>query len=265
MRSNRFLFLISFVAACATAPHQPFDLANATVVDLSYSFDSTTLYWPNSPSGFVLKELSRGPTPGGYFYSANLFTAPEHGGTHLDAPIHFFEKGLTVDRIPVRQLVAPAVVIDITSRASSNADYRLTVDDLRAWESANGTVPPGAIVLLRTGWGKQYGNRKAYFGDDTPGATDKLHFPSYGADAVRILVNERHVGAIGVDTPSIDYGQSSDFIVHQIAAAGGVPGLENVANLDAVPVRGAWVVALPMKIGGGSGGPLRIIALVPRS
>ena len=263
MRLNRLVLLMTALTGCATAASNRVDLATSTVVDLTYPFDAKTLYWPNSPSGFELKQLSRGPTPGGYFYSANLFTAPEHGGTHLDAPIHFFEKGLTVDGIPARQLVAPAVVIDVTARTSANADYRLTVEDLRAWESANGTIPSRAIVMLRTGWGKRYGDRKAYFGDDTPGATDKLHFPSYGADAVRILVNERHVGAIGVDTPSIDYGQSSDFIVHQIAAAAGVPGLENVANLESVPVRGAWVVALPMKIGGGSGGPLRIIALLP--
>ena len=265
MRLNRSMFVLPFLAACATVANRPLDLATATVVDLTYAFDARTLYWPSSPSAFELKELARGPTPGGYFYSANLFTAPEHGGTHLDAPIHFFERGLTVDNIPARQLVAPAVVIDVTARASANPDYRLTVEDLRAWEAANGTIPSGAIVMLRTGWGKRYGDRKAYFGDDTPGATNKLHFPSFGADAARILVNERHAGAIGVDTPSIDYGQSSDFIVHQIAAAGGVPGLENVANLESLPVRGAWVVALPMKIGGGSGGPLRIIGLLPPS
>lgn len=263
MRPNRLVFLLLFPTACATATQKPLDLANATVVDLTYDFDAKTLYWPSSPSGFELKELSRGPTPGGFFYSANLLSAPEHGGTHLDAPIHFFERGLTVDRIPVRQLVAPAVVMDVAARASADPDYRLTVEDLRAWEAANGTVQAGAIVLLRTGWGKRYGNRKAYFGDDTPGATDNLHFPSYGADVVRVLVNERRVGALGVDTPSIDYGQSRDFIVHQISAAAGVPGLENVANLESLPVRGAWVVALPMKIGGGSGGPLRIIALLP--
>ncbi|HYN80522.1 MAG TPA: cyclase family protein [Gemmatimonadaceae bacterium] len=263
MRPNRFVFLLLFATACETATQKPLDLATATVVDLTYDFDSKTLYWPSSPSGFELKELSRGPTPGGYFYSANLLSAPEHGGTHLDAPIHFFERGLTVDKIPVRQLVAPAVVIDVTGRASADPDYRLSVEDLRAWEGTNGRIQQGTIVMLRTGWGKRYGDRKAYFGDDTPGATDKLHFPSYGADAVRVLVNERRVGALGVDTPSIDYGQSRDFIVHQISAAAGVPGLENVANLDSLPVRGAWVVALPMKIGGGSGGPLRIIALLP--
>jgi kynurenine formamidase len=264
MRSRRFLLLLPVVAACASVPHVGADLVNSTVVDPTYQFDSTTLYWPNSPSGFQLKELAKGVTPGGYYYSANLFTAPEHGGTHIDAPIHFSVVGPTVDRIPVRQLIAPAVVIDITSHAASNADYRLTAQDVRTWEATHQMIPQGAIVLLRTGWGKFYGNRKAYFGDDTPGATDKLHFPSYGADAARLLVEERHVGAIGVDTPSIDYGQSSDFIVHQISAKAGVPGLENIANLESVPSRGAWVIALPMKIGGGSGGPLRIVALVPR-
>jgi kynurenine formamidase len=180
----------------------------------------------------------------------------------MDAPIHFSATGLTLDRLPVRQLVAPAIVIDISDKAASNADYRLTPDDVRAWESSHGTIAKGTIVLLRTGWAKFYGNRKAYFGDDTPGATDKLHFPSYGADAARLLVEQRQVGAIGIDTPSIDYGQSSDFIVHQISARAGVPGLENVANLDRLPARGAWVIALPMKIGGGSGAPLRIIALL---
>ena len=266
MRARLLLALTTVVfTGCATATsHSPIDLSHVEVVDLTYAFDEHTLYWPNSPSGFELKRLAYGPTAGGYFYSSNAFSAPEHGGTHLDAPIHFAEHGKSIDQIPPQQLIAPAVVIDITSRTASDPDYRLTADDVRAWESKNGQIPSGAIVLLRTGWGSRYGNRKAYFGDDTPGATDKLHFPSYAADAAKLLVSERHVGAIGLDTASIDYGQSRDFIVHQIANGAGVPGLENVANLDRLPPRGAWVIALPMKIAGGSGGPLRIVALVPR-
>jgi kynurenine formamidase len=263
---RRLIVLVVLVlAACAsTAPHStPFDLANANVIDLTYAFDDKTLYWPNSPSSFELKRLSYGPTPGGYFYSSNAFCAPEHGGTHLDSPIHFAEHGATVDQIPVRQLIAPAVVIDITSKTAADTDYRLTADDVRAWESRYGTIPRGAIVLLRTGWGARYGDRKSYFGDDTPGATDKLHFPSFGADAARLIVNERHAGAIGLDTASIDYGQSKDFVVHVIAMTAGVPGLENLANLDKLPPTGATVIALPMKIGGGSGAPLRAVALVP--
>src|SRR6185436_10888931 len=239
---------ITLLAACcaSTAPHNAVDLSRSEVVDLTYAFDEHTLYWPNSPSAFKLDRLSYGPTPGGYFYASNAFSAPEHGGTHLDAPIHFSEHGRTLDQIPPKQLMAPAVVLDITGKSAANPDYRLTADDVRDWERANGRIEDGAIVLLRTGWGARYGNRKAYFGDDTPGATDKLHFPSFGADAARLLVNDRKAGAIGLDTASIDYGQSKDFIVHQIANGAGVPGLENVANLDRLPPTGAFVVALPM-------------------
>jgi len=261
-RIAAFAILLA-ATACATST-APVDLSRFTPVDLTYPFNDQTLYWPNSPGGFELKRLAYGPTPGGWFYSSNTFCAPEHGGTHIDAPIHFSERGATVDQIPLTQLIAPAVVIDITNKAASDPDYRLTADDVRTWESANGAIASGTIVLLRTGWGSRYPERKAYFGDDTPGATDHLHFPSYGEDAARLLINERRVAAIGVDTASIDYGQSHDFVVHQIANGAGVPGFENVASLDRVPLRGAWVVALPMKIAGGSGAPLRMIAFVPR-
>lgn len=238
------------------------DLEHATIVDLTHPFDEHTLYWPNSPGGFELKKLAYGPTPGGYFYSSFAFCAPEHGGTHLDAPIHFSANGRTIDQIPLSQLVAPAVVIDISSKTKANADYRLTAADVKEWETKNGAIASGTIVLLNTGWASKYGSRKAYFGDDTPGATDKLHFPSFGEDSAKLLVNERHVAAIGLDTPSIDYGPSTNFIVHQIAMGANVPGFENLMNVDQLPARGATVIALPMKIAGGSGGPLRIIALV---
>jgi kynurenine formamidase len=257
---NFALAAVLLLSGCSTISTAP-DLEHSELVDLTYAFDEHTLYWPNSPSGFELKQLARGRTPAGYFYASNAFCAPEHGGTHLDAPIHFSEHGVSADQIPLRQLIAPAVVIDVSGKA--DPDYRLSADDVRAWEQRNGAIPTGSIVLLRTGWGSRYPDRKAYFGDDTPGATDKLHFPSYGQDSARLLVTERRVAAIGIDTASIDYGQSRDFIVHQIANGAGVPGLENIANLDRVPERGAWVIALPMKIAGGSGGPLRIVAVVP--
>lgn len=262
MRRAPFLPLALFLAACATT--EPPDLRTAEVVDLTHAFDENTLYWPSSPGGFELKQLAHGPTAGGYFYSANSFCAPEHGGTHLDAPIHFAERGVTVDALTPRQLLAPAVVLDVTEKAAANPDYRLTADDITAWEARHGAIPAGAIVFLRTGWGARYGNRKAYFGDDTPGATNNLHFPSFGADSARLLVEQRRVAALAVDTPSIDYGPSTDFIVHRIAAERNVPGLENVANLERLPETGAWAIALPIKIRNGSGGPVRIAALLPR-
>jgi D-alanyl-D-alanine dipeptidase/kynurenine formamidase len=241
----------------------PIDVARARVVDLTYTFDATTLYWPTSPSAFELTRLSFGRVEGGWFYASNSFCAPEHGGTHLDAPIHFAEHGWTTEQIPLRRLMAPAVVVDVGRQAEADRDYRLTPDDLRAWEAAHGAVPKGAIVLLRTGWGPRWPDRKRYFGDDTPGDASHLHFPSYGKEAAGILVGDRGVAALGVDTASIDYGPSKDFAVHQVAMLANVPGLENVANLDQLPATGAFVVALPMKIGGGSGGPLRIVAFLP--
>ncbi|MFL6245100.1 MAG: cyclase family protein [Thermoanaerobaculia bacterium] len=262
MRQAFVLLACLALFACTTA-RPPIDLAQTQLVDLTWPYDDKTLYWPTSPSAFELKELSYGPTPGGWFYSSYAICTPEHGGTHLDAPIHFGEGKMTVDRIPLERLIAPAVVIDVADRAAANADYRLTADDIRAWESQHGAIASGTIVLLHTGWGKRWPDRKSYFGDDTPGKTDNLHFPSYGEDAARLLVEQRHVAAIGVDTASIDYGQSKDFIVHRVANGADVPGLENVAHLERLPARGAFLMALPMKIAGGSGGPVRIVGLVP--
>lgn len=260
-RPIALVFAAVFAAPSAWAA--PPDLATARVVDLTYTFDDATLYWPTSPSAFKLDSLHHGPTPGGFFYSANMMCTPEHGGTHMDAPIHFAKGTRTADQIPPRQLIAPAVVIDVASRCAKDPDYTLTRDDVLAFEKAHGRIPEGAIVIMRTGWGARYPDRKRYFGDDTPNDASNLHFPSFGKSAAQILVHDRKVGVVGVDTPSIDHGPSKDFIVHQITAKANVPGLENLANLDQLPPTGAWVIALPMKIGGGSGGPARVVALLP--
>jgi kynurenine formamidase len=249
--------LLPFLAA-------PVDLARVRVVDLTHAFEARTLYWPTSPSRFERTSLHHGPSGAGYFYSAGAFCAPEHGGTHLDAPVHFAEGAAAAEAVPLERLVAPAVVIDVTAQAARDPDYRLTPADLAAWEKANGPVPRGAIVLLRTGWSARWPDAKRYLGDDRAGDASGLHFPSYGAEAVGTLVLERGVAALGVDTASIDHGPSRDFAVHRVAAGAGVPAFENLASLDALPATGAVVVALPMKIAGGSGGPLRAIALVPR-
>ena len=258
-----FPAVLGFAARGGAADRPPVDLHGARLVDLTYPFDEKTIYWPTAPSNFQLNRLSFGKTAAGYFYSANSFCTPEHGGTHLDAPIHFSEGGRAVDQIPAEQLIAPAVVIDVRAKTAADADYRLAVADVQAWEAKHGLIPQGAIVLLRTGWGQRWPDRKRYLGDDKPGDASNLHFPSYGEESARYLVERRKVGALGVDTASIDHGPSKDFIVHQIANGANVPGLENVANLEELPEAGAWVIALPMKIAGGSGGPLRIVALLP--
>lgn len=242
-----------------------FDLAAFSVIDLTHTYDENTLYWPTSPSSFKLEQLAFGETPAGFFYSANTLCTPEHGGTHLDAPIHFSADGWTADKIPVERLIGPGVVIDVSEKSGADPDYRLTRPDVEAWEAAHGPIPAGAIVMLRTGWGERWPDRKAYLGDDTPDDASNLHFPSYGQGAAQMLVEERSVSILGVDTASIDHGPSRDFIVHQIAGRANVPGLENVANLERLPATGTWIIALPMKIAKGSGGPTRIIALLPRS
>ena len=265
--SNRILLALALLAAsplhAAEPARPPINLQGVRVVDLTHSFDDKTIYWPTAPTNFQLNRLSYGKTEAGFFYAANAFCTPEHGGTHLDAPIHFAEGRRTADQIPVEQLIGPAVVIDVSAKAAADPDYRLTAEDVGAWEAKHGAIPQGAIVLLRTGWGKRWPDRKRFLGDDKPGDASNLHFPSYGAEAARYLVAQRKVGALGVDTASIDHGPSKDFIVHQIANGANVPGLENVANLEELPETGAWVIALPMKIAGGSGGPVRVVGLVP--
>jgi kynurenine formamidase len=268
MRSHLLLVASALVALLATQPSataQSIDLSRHRLVDLTHAFGARTLYWPTSPSAFRLEQLAYGQTPGGYFYSAYAFSTPEHGGTHLDAPIHFAAGRATADRVPLEQLVAPAVVIDVTAKATADPVYRLTRDDVLAFERRHGRIGRGTIVLLRTGWSTRWPDRQAYFGDATPGDASKLRFPSYGVDAAELLVRDRGVAALGADVASIDYGPSTDFAVHRLASAAGVPGFENLTQLDQLPPTGAIVIALPMKIEGGSGGPLRAIALVPRS
>jgi kynurenine formamidase len=262
MRHAALLVLCSTLAACAHAGGGA-PLQGRRMVDLTHAFNERTLYWPTATSGFTLDRQSYGTTPGGWFYASNAFGAPEHGGTHLDAPIHFFEGRQTADQIPLERLVAPAVVIDVRDRTASDPDYRLTVEDVAAWERRHGRIAAGSIVLLNTGWSTRWPDRLRYFGDATPGDASRLHFPSYGEEAARLLVRDRGVAVLGVDAASIDYGQSSDFRVHRVAAEANVPGLENLTNLDQLPPRGALVIALPMKIEGGSGGPLRAIAVLP--
>jgi kynurenine formamidase len=262
----RASFLGSFLLLClpSVSHAQDLDLTRYRLVDLTHPFNEQTIYWPTSPSTFQLETLAHGHTEGGFFYSANAFCSPEHGGTHLDAPIHFAEGRHTTEQIPLERLVAPAVVIDVSAQAARDRDYRLSREDVLDFERRHGRIEPGTIVLLRTGWSRHWPDRRAYLGDDTPGDASRLHFPSYGVEAARLLVEDREVGALGADVASIDYGQSRDFMVHRVAAERNVPGLENLTNLGELPARGAVVVALPMKIEGGSGGPVRVIALVPR-
>jgi len=230
-------------------------------VDLSYAYDNTTPFWPTA-DGFKKDTVFYGFTDKNYFYSAFSFSSAEHGGTHIDAPIHFAEGKRTVDEIPLNQLIGPGVLIDISRQSSEDIDYLITVNDIEDWESKNGNIPEGGILLLRTGYGKFWPNKKLYMGTDQkgPSAVALLHFPGLHPDAAQWLVKNRNIKAVGIDTPSIDFGRSSDFKTHRILMQENIPVFENMANLNELPEKGFHVFALPMKIKGGSGAPLRIIA-----
>ncbi|WP_111671499.1 cyclase family protein [Algoriphagus litoralis] len=231
-------------------------------IDLTYPFDSTTLYWPNNLKGFELETEADGITDLGYYYSSNSLSTPEHGGTHLDAPIHFSASGKTLDQLDLDQLTGEAVLVDVSELALADRDYLIDSIAILNWESQHGEIPEGSIVLFRTGYGAFYPDREKYFGTAKVGmeAIPELHFPGIHPDCARFLAEKRKVKAVGLDTPSLDYGQSKDFAAHQVLMGYNIPGFENVANLDQLPEKGFYIVALPMKIKNGSGGPLRIIA-----
>jgi kynurenine formamidase len=232
-------------------------------VDLSHPFNERTIYWPTATQ-FKLTKVAEGETEGGWFYAANDFSAAEHGGTHLDSPIHFARGGDTTDEIPLRRLVGRAVVVDVSSRALENRDYLISRADLRRWERRHGRIGRRTIVLLRTGYDRYWPDAERYLGTAERGqqAVPKLHFPGLAEGAARWLVRRRAVKAVGIDTASIDYGQSPNFLAHRVLGAANVPVFENVARLGRLPSRGFSIVALPMKIEGGSGGPLRIMAVL---
>lgn len=232
------------------------------LIDLTYTLDEQTIFWPSNKP-FVWNKSAWGKTGGGYWYASGDFCMSEHGGTHIDAPIHFAEGRLSVDELPIQKLFAPAVVIDVRRAVDDDPEYRLGVRDLERWESRHGRIAAGAVVLMRTGWGSRWPDKVRYLGSVTPWDATTLHFPGFSKEAVEFLVHGRHVDGIGIDTPSIDAGSSRDFIAHQIVNGADVYGLENVANLEKLPEKGAMLMAFPIKIKGGTGAPVRIIAILP--
>lgn len=235
-----------------------------TIVDLTHSFSDETVYWVTAKE-FELDVVAEGKTDKGYYYSANNFATAEHGGTHIDAPIHFAENTQSVDQIPLNRLVGQGIKIDVSKKALKNADYLISIEDFTAWEKEQGLkIPDGSIVLLETGYSRYYPDKMKYLGTDQRGeqAIDLLHFPGLSPEAAMWLVENRNISAIGIDTPSIDYGQSKFFKTHVTLLSRNIPAFENIMNLNQLPAKDFKVIALPMKIKGGSGAPLRIIAIV---
>ena len=257
-----FLGLV-LVSSCSTSSHTV-DLQSGRWVDLSHAYDAQTPYWPTA-AGFQFDTVFEGMTDKGYYYSAYSFSSAEHGGTHIDAPIHFAKGRQTVDQIPLDRLVGPAAVVDVSDSCESYIDYQITVQDILDWERQHGELEAGSILLFRTGFADFWPDKMKYMGTDQIGeaAVALLHFPGIHPNTAKWLVENRQVSAVGLDTPSIDFGRSSLFQTHRILFEQNVPAFENLASLKGLPSWGAYVVALPMKIRGGSGGPLRIIAWIP--
>lgn len=242
---------------------QNLDLSKTKIIDLSHSYSHETIYWVTAKE-FELDTVFKGMTDKGYYYSANNFATAEHGGTHIDAPIHFAEEAQSVDEIPLQKLIGSAIKIDVSKNALNNPDYLVSIEDLKAWEKTHGQIPDGSIVLLQTGFSTYYPNKVKYMGTDERGenAVQLLHFPGLDSEAANWLVENRKIHSIGIDTPSIDFGQSTHFKSHVTLMTNNIPAFENLTNLDQLPEKGFSVIALPMKIKGGSGSPLRIIALI---
>ncbi len=227
--------------------------------DLTYALDDHSPFWPEgSPMSPFHATTVATYQHDGYF--ARSLQLPEHFGTHMDAPLHFDPKGRSLDEIPVQNFLLQAVVVDVRTAVSSNPDYRLTAQDLEKWEKSHGSLPPGCAVLVLTGWGSRWPSQKRYMNLDAKGV---MHFPGLSVEAAHYLLDHAHPKAIGIDTASIDYGPSQNFEVHHLTLHSGLYHLENLANLKELPATGAVILALPMKLRGGSGGPTRVLALVP--
>ena len=258
------LALVLVTSACGRPEVRAFP--NGELVDLSHTYDAQTIYWPTA-EGFRLRKDAEGVTPAGYYYAANSLFTSEHGGTHIDAPIHFAQGHQTVDAIPLDRLIGPAVVIDVTGQSSGNADYQVTTDDFARFEREHGAIADDTIVLIRTGFSRRWPDAAQYLGTAARGeeGAKQLHFPGLHPDAAKWIVANRRIAAIGIDTASIDYGQSTLFESHRILYERDVPAFENLTALERLPATGGYVIALPMKIGGGSGAPLRAVAILPES
>jgi kynurenine formamidase len=234
-----------------------------TFVDLTHSFSQATLHWPTAKP-FQLQKTFAADTPQGYYYAVNDFTTSEHVGTHVDAPIHFAKGHPTVSEIPLTKLIGAGVLIDMRHKTLKNHDYEIDIDDLKDWENKNGLIPSHSIVLLYTGFSDFWPNPKSYLGTIQHGleGVRNLHFPGLAPHAARWLFLNREINSIGIDTLSIDFGQSKTFLTHQMLGHYNVPFFENVANLSQLPSKNFTIYALPMKIHGGTGAPLRIIAVI---
>ncbi len=266
---RHWLALVSFLAlvvvavfAAQAARGAPDRLAGVPsgktqVIDLTYALNDHLPAWPGDEHPFEAKTKATFEKDG---YFTRSFCSLEHYGTHMDAPAHFIQGQATVDQIPAQRLIGPAVVIDVEQKVAADPDYRVTREDLRAWERRWGQIPDRAIVLARTGWTARWPDAQRYRNTDQVGV---MHFPGFGVDAAEFLSEERKISGLGIDTLSVDFGPSKNFEVHHIAHAAGLYHLENLASMAKIPPKGAFLVVAPIKLEGGSGAAVRVFAILP--
>ena len=262
LSKNMIIFYLIFICFISCQKAQKL---NGKLLDMTYPYDENTIYWPNAKP-FELNKGNWGITEAGFWYAANEYSAAEHGGTHVDAPIHFAENGRTINQIPLQEWIGPAIKIDVVEKCDSNRDYLLIVEDIKNWENQFGIIPDNAWVIMYTGIGtKYYPDKEKVLGTSKTGAEaiPELSFPGFSPEAVEFLIKERNITGIALDTPSIDYGKSTDFKVHQILFAADKLAIENIANLDKLPETGATLYAVPMLIKDGTGAPARVFAVLP--
>lgn len=236
------------------------NLGRARVIDLTHALNDHLPPWPGDAKSFEAVPNASIERDG---YFTRSFWMLEHYGTHLDAPAHFPPGKTTVDRIPVERLIGPAVILDVRDQAGRKsppgADYRVPVSRLEQWEKSHGPIPAGAIALLRTGCAERWPDANLYRGMDSAGS---MHFPGFSVESVKYLLSKK-ISGIGADAMSVDPGDSKNYEVHHLALGSDLFQLENLANVDALPESGAWLIVAPIKLEGGSGGPCRVFAIVP--
>ena len=256
------ILLAAFILAAGIVSCKSPQNRQSRLLDMTYVFDSHSIYWPTAKP-FQLLKLGWALNEAGWWYASNEFSASEHGGTHADAPIHFSENGRTIDQIPLQEWIGPAVKIDVADKCEINRDYLLSVEDILDWEKENGRIPEQAWVIMFTGIGTAYyPDKREVLGTDKTGqyAIAELSFPGFSPESVEYLVSQRTITGIAIDTPSIDYGRSKDFLAHRTLFAADKLALENIAQLDKLPLSGATLYVIPMYIRDGTGAPARVFA-----
>lgn len=249
-----FWFTIAAVATPSQA--QPsLQLSSLKVVDLTQPMPEAIPLWPGDPD----YEIEPWATYDEDGYFINRISIGEHSATHWGTPNTFIEGATSADQVPVEKLVVPAVVIDVREQVQQSEDYRLTLDDLQAWEQEHGQIPAGSVAILFTGWQDRWANPATFINQDAEGV---LHWPGFGTDTAEFLIEQRQIVGLGTDTHGADPGNDENFgASFAMYAADGII-LECLGGLDQLPPVGATLVIGGWPIAGGSGSPARVIGLI---